>query len=107
MDNQTHQITSTDGPPVVIPMAVVKIDNIAIAGVAADMGNQIGKDIKQASPIPNTMVISQLAGAVGYVLSDASYEHPGHGLGGSPIKAGCAEKAIPNGIASLLSSRSQ
>jgi hypothetical protein len=105
VDNQTHQVVSTDGPPVVIPMSVIKINDIAIAAVAADMGNQIGKEIKQVSPIPNTMVVSQLAGAVGYILPDASYEHPGHGLGGSPVKAGCAEKAIPNGIASLLGAR--
>ena len=105
MNNQTHQITTTDGPQVEIALSVIKINDIAIAGVAADMGNQIGKEIKQASPVPNTMVVSQLAGAVGYILPDASYEHPGHGLGGSPIKAGCAEKAIPNGIASILSSR--
>jgi hypothetical protein len=103
MNNQTHQITTTDGPPVDIPISAIKINDIAIAGVAADIGNQIGREIKQASPVPNTMVVTQLAGAVGYILADASYEHPGHGLGGSPIKAGCAEKAIPNGIARLLS----
>ena len=103
MDNQTHQVSSTDGPPVTIPISVIKINDIAIAAISADMGNQIGKEIKQASPVPNTMVVSQLAGAVGYILSDASYQHPGHGLGGSPVKAGCAEKAIPDGIAKLLS----
>ena len=53
----------------------------------------------------DTMVISQVAGNIGYLLSDASDEHPGHGLGGSPVKAGCAEKAIPDGIAGLLGGR--
>jgi hypothetical protein len=102
MDDQTHQITSTDGPLVTIPLAAIKIGGIALAGVSADIGNQIGKEIKQASPVPNTMVISQMAGNVGYILSDASYAQPGHGLGGSPIKSGCAETAIPNAIAGLL-----
>lgn len=105
MNPQTHQVTTTDGPPVDIPFSTIKIDNIAIVGVAADIANQIGKEIKQSSSVPNTMVVSQLAGAIGYILSDASYEHPGHGLGGSPIKSGCAEKAIPSGIARLLASK--
>lgn len=105
MNPQTHEINRTDGTPVTIPLETIKIGDIALAGVSADIANQIGKEIKQASPVPNTMVISQVSGNVGYILSDASYEHPGHGLGGSPIKSGCAENAIPDGIAGLLGSK--
>ena len=42
------------------------------------------------------------SGSVGYILTDASYEHPGHGVMGSPLKPGCAEKAILDGLLSMI-----
>ena len=103
LDNKTGQITHQDGPAVTIPLATIKIGDMAIAAVGGDIGSAIGGEIRAASPVPHTMVTSQLAGAVGYLLPDASYEHPGHGLGGSPIKAGCVEKELPKAIAASLS----
>ena len=67
------------------------------------MGTKIGQEIRADSPVRNTIVISQLAGTVGYILPDDSYVHPGHGVGGSPLKPGCAERAIPKALAGLLS----
>jgi len=71
------------------------------------MGTKIGQEIRAASPVKNTILVSQLAGAIGYILPDASYEHPGHGVAGSPLKAGCAAKAVPEGIAALLSAHAK
>jgi hypothetical protein len=88
--------------PVVIRLSTVRIGDIAFAGVAGDMGTKIGQEIRAASPVKNTIVISQLAGAVGYIMPDDSYAHPGHGVSGSPLKAGCAEHSIPKGVAALL-----
>jgi neutral ceramidase len=107
VDNQTGQITKQDGPPVIIPLSAIRINDIGIVAVAGDIGSDIGKDIRAGSPVPNMIVTSQMAGAVGYILSDASYAHPGHGLAGSPLKEGCAEQALPQGIATLLSGGSK
>ena len=102
VDNQTHQITREDRPPVTIPLQTIRVGDIAFAGVGGDMGARIGQTIRADSPIKNTIVVSQLAGTVGYILPDESYLHPGHGIGGSSLKPGCAEQAIPKGIAGLL-----
>lgn len=104
MDPQTGQVTKQDTPAVNIPLATISFGDIAIAAIGGDVGADIGREIRAASPVPHLIVTTQLAGAVGYILPDASYEHPGHGLGGSPIKAGCAEKELPRGVADLLSS---
>jgi hypothetical protein len=48
------------------------------------------------------MLLTMLAGSVGYVLNDAAYAHPTHGVTGSPVKPGCATGAIAAGIARLL-----
>lgn len=106
-DNKTGQVTVTDTAPVTIPLQTIKIDDIAIAAVAGDLGAQFGREIRQASPVPHTVVATMLAGSVGYILPDASYEHPGHGLGGSPIKSGCAETVLPKGVADLLGGHSK
>jgi len=107
VDNQTHQVTLEDRPPVAIPVAAIRIGDIAFAAVGGDMGTKIGQEIRADSPVKNTILVSQLAGAIGYILPDASYEHPGHGVAGSPLKAGCAAKAVPEGIAALLSAHAK
>jgi hypothetical protein len=86
-----------------IPVSVVRIGDIALAGVGGDMGSDIGRQIKAATAQTHTIVISQMAGAVGYILADASYAHPGHGLMGSPVKAGCAGPALAGGVKRLIS----
>ena len=101
VDNQTGKAAAQDTPPVTIPVTLIRINDIAFAGVAGDVASDIGRAIRQSAPAPNTILTSMLAGAVGYILSDASYERPGHGLAGSPLKAGCAEHALVDGFAGL------
>ena len=90
-------------PPVQIPLAVIRINSIVLAGVAGDVGSEIGVKFKAASPLPDSTMITMTSGAIGYILSDASYEHPGHAVMGSPLKPGCAEKAVVQGLVDLIS----
>jgi hypothetical protein len=43
-----------------------------------------------------------LAGSVGYVLNDAAYAQPTHGVMGSPVRPGCATAALAGGLRQLL-----
>jgi hypothetical protein len=94
-------MVTEDTPPVTIPLTAIKINDIALVGIAGDVGSEIGKEIRAVSPNSKTMLITMLAGTVGYVLSDESYKHPGH-IRETRIKAGCAEHALPEGVAALL-----
>jgi hypothetical protein len=105
-DSQTGAVTIEERPPVAIPLSTIRMNDIAIAAVGGDVGSEIGKKIRADSPVPNTVVVTMLAGNVGYILPEASYAHPGH-VRESPLKAGCAEHAIPKGIADLLGVRSK
>lgn len=102
VDNKTGEITKQEAPAVAIPLAAIRINNIGIAAIGGDVGSDIGQQIRTAAGVPNMMVASQLAGTVGYILSDAAYEHPGHGISGSTLKEGCAGPALSKGIADLL-----
>jgi hypothetical protein len=106
LDSKTGQTTTEDTPPVIIPLSTIQINDIAFAAIGGDVGSEIGKKIREASPVPHTIVVTMLAGTVGYILSDASYAHPGH-VRESPLKPGCAEKALPEGISHLLSANSK
>ena len=88
-----------DTAPVRIPASVLRINDLAIAGIGADLASNIGQAIKAGTPARQTTVVSMLAGAVGYVLEDKAYEHPGHGAVGSPVKPGCAPTALPAAVA--------
>lgn len=102
-DPATGAASLVDHPPVTIHLQVVRIGDIALAGVGGDLGTAIGGAIKAASPVAHTTVVSQIAGTVGYILPDAAYVHPGHGLMGSLLKPGCAQSAIVGGLRPLLS----
>ena len=100
-DRQTGKITADDRPPVNIPVQTIRIGDITLAGVGGDLGSDIGRQIRAATPKSHTLVISQIAGSVGYILADPSYVHPGHGLMGSPLKPGCAGPSLAKAVARM------
>ena len=102
-NRETGKVEAEEKPPVEIPLSVIRINNIVLAGVAGDVGSEIGMKFKAASPLPDSTMITMTSGSIGYILSDANYEHPGHGVMGSPLKQGCAEKAVVQGLIDLIS----
>ena len=105
VDHATGAFTVEPHEPVSIPISAIRIGDIAFAGVGGDVGSSIGMSIKKGSPVANTTVVTMTAGAIGYILPDASYEHPGHGLMGSLLKSGCAEPALVSGLQSLIGAK--
>lgn len=101
-DPKTGLFSAESRPPVHIPLNMIRINDIALAGVGGDVASEIGMAFKAASPLPHSTFISMTAGSVGYILADSSYEHPGHGLMGSPLQPHCAEGAIVDGLVHLI-----
>ncbi|MBC2666003.1 neutral/alkaline non-lysosomal ceramidase N-terminal domain-containing protein [Novosphingobium flavum] len=93
-DQATGKVTTTATDPVAIPVALLKVGDFALAGVGADLGAALGKTIRAATPKRKTVLVSMIAGDVGYVLPDDSYPAMGHGVMGSPVKPGCAGPAL-------------
>ncbi|MFM2289512.1 MAG: hypothetical protein RL684_2655, partial [Pseudomonadota bacterium] len=102
VDQQTGKVTTEDRPPVDIPLATLRINDIVLAGVGGDVGTEIGQHLKAESPFRHTTMVTMAGDPVGYLLTDASYERPGHGIAGSPVKAGCADQAVVGGLLKLL-----
>ena len=98
-------------PLVKIPISIFRINDIALAGVGGDVASEIGQRFKKASPLAHTTFISMMAGDIGYILTDAIYEDKSlgenHGVGKSPLKSGCAEPAIIQGLLGLIGTDSK
>ncbi len=108
VDRATHKLIGIDDTaPVTIPVSVLRLNDIVLDGIGADLASDIGRSIKAASPAAQTSVLTMTAGAVGYVLNDAAYAHPTHGVMGSPVKPGCAAPALSTALNQILAKPAQ
>jgi hypothetical protein len=105
VDPMTGKVSTEDKPPVTIPLSMIRINDTVLVGVGGDVSSEIGQHFKAASPYKHSTMISMANGGLGYLLTDASYEHPGHGVMGSPVKPHCAERAIVDGLVQLIKSK--
>jgi neutral ceramidase len=102
LDPITKQISAESRPPVIIPLSMIRINDIVLAGVGGDVSSDMGVHFKTASPVAHSTMITMVGDSVGYVLSDASYEHPGHKLMKSTLAPHCADRAIVDGLVKLI-----
>ena len=101
-DKAAGQYTVTPLPPLGIPLSMIVIGNIAIGGVAGEPVSIIGQHFKQASPLPNTIIVNHAGPTIAYIPDDASYPLRTFEVRGSRLKEGCSEPAIINGLVELI-----
>lgn len=96
--------TYKDADPLDIRLGVLMIGDVAIAEVNAIPYSQIGLRIKKESPYAKTMLTARANGMsrAGYIPDDASYAHQIFSVLNSPVKPGCAETAIVDGLLDLM-----
>lgn len=96
--------TYEDGPPVNIRLGVLRIGDIALTSVDAEIYSEIAKRLKQESPMANTFMVTLADGMAnsGYVPNDTAFGALTFQVLGSRLKPGCAETAIVNGLLDLI-----
>ncbi len=96
--------TYKDAEPVEIKLGVLRIGDIAIGAVNAEVFNMIAQRLKKESPFSRTMMATLTNGMArsGYIPNDASYGMDTFEVLSSRLKPGCAESAIVNGILDLM-----
>ena len=97
--------TYKDGAPVNIRLGVLKVGDIAIGTVNAEVFNLIAQRLKKESPYARTMMATLTNGSAnsGYIPNDAAYGMYTFEVVSSRLQPGCAETAIVNGILDLMS----
>jgi hypothetical protein len=96
--------TYKDADPVEIKLGLLRIGDIAIGAVNAEVFNLIAQRLKKESPYAETMMATLTNGMArsGYIPNDAAYGMDTFEVISSRLKPGCAESAIVNGILDLM-----
>ena len=100
--------TYKDGPPVDIRLGLLRVGDVMIAGVNAEVFNPIAQRLKRESPYKATMMATLTNGSArsGYIPDDASFGKNTFEVLSSRLKPGCAEASIVNGLLGLMAQSS-
>ncbi len=95
--------TGTPGP-VDIRLGVLRVGDVTIGAVNAEVFNPIAQRLKRESPYKATMMATLTNGSArsGYIPDDASFGKQTFEVLSSRLQPGCAESAIVNGLLDLM-----
>jgi hypothetical protein len=93
-----------DDDPVIIPLKLVMINDIAVAGVSGEVFTEIGQHLKHDSLFDRTIMVTVMPNGVGYIPTDKAYLLPSEKAVGNRIKPGCAEPAMVSEFQSMMKS---
>jgi neutral ceramidase len=96
--------TYKDGPPVEIRLGLLRLGEVMIGAVNAEVFSPIAQRLKQESPYKATMMATLTNGSArsGYIPDDESFGKYTFEVLSSRLKPGCAESAIVDGILGLI-----
>ena len=96
--------TYRDAAPVAIRLGLLRIGDVMIGAVNAEVFNPIAQRLKRESPFKATMMTTLTNGSArsGYIPDDESYGKYTFEVLSSRLKPGCAETAIVNGLLGLI-----
>lgn len=96
--------TYEDADPIDLQLSLLKIGDVVIGGVDAEIFTLIAQRFKEESPYKNTMMATLTDGAApsGYIPNDAAYNQYTFEVLSSRLKPGCAETAIVDGLLDLI-----
>ncbi len=92
-----------DADPVPLKLSMLRIGDVTIGGVDAEVFNPIAQRFKRESSEKDTMMVTLTDGMApsGYIPNDAAYGQYTFEVLSSRLKPGCAEDAIVNGLLDL------
>jgi neutral ceramidase len=96
------EIRFVDAEPVDIRLSLIRIGDVAFAGVSGEVLTGIGTRLKKQSRLPATIMVTHANGSSGYLPDDAAYEQVSYEIMTARVKRGCAETAIVNGLAEMM-----
>ena len=98
------QVKMIDGDPVTIPLSLLMINDIAIAGVSGEVFTEIGEHLKQDSLFDRTFMVTMLTNGVGYIPTDKAFLLPSEKAITNRLKPGCAEPSMIGGFQQMMKS---
>ncbi len=100
-NRRDREIKFVDANPVEIRLSLLRIGDVALAGVSGEVLTMIGARLKKELG-PKTVMITHCNGSSGYIPDDAAYDQVSYEIMTARVKRGCAENAIVKGFAGLM-----
>lgn len=96
--------TYVDAPPIPLRLSLLRLGDIAIGGVDAEVFTLIAQRLKRESPLKHTLMVTLTNGMApsGYIPNDAAFGYDTFEVVSSNLKPGCAETAIVDGLLDLI-----
>jgi len=96
--------TYVEAPPVPIRLSLLRLGDVAIGGVDAEVFTLIAQRLKRESPLKHTLMVTLTNGMApsGYIPNDAAFGYDTFEVVSSNLKPGCAETAIVDGLLDLI-----
>jgi neutral ceramidase len=97
--------TWEDTEPVSIRLSLLRIGDIALAGVSGEVLTMINEHLKTEISSGHIVMLTHANGSSGYIPDDAAFAQVSYEITASHLKPGCAENAIVNGFAKMMAQR--
>jgi neutral ceramidase len=96
--------TYKEGNPVEIRLGLLRVGDVMIGAVNAEVFNSIAQRLKRESPYKATMMVTLTNGAArsGYIPDDTSFGKNTFEVLSSRLQPGCAESSIVRGLLDLM-----
>ena len=96
--------TYVDADPVPIRLSLLRIGDVALGGVDAEVFTAIAQRFKRDSPIKHSLMVTLTNGMApsGYVPDDVAFGYNTFEVISSRLEPGCAESAIAEGLLDLI-----
>jgi hypothetical protein len=93
-----------DADAIPIRLSLLKLGDVALGGVNAEIFTAIALRLKRESPLKHTMMVTLTNGMApsGYIPDDAAFGYNTFEVVSSLLKPGCAETAITEGLLDLI-----
>jgi len=98
--------TYQPGPQIDVPVVLMRIGDIMLVGLQAELAASVGAQIKANSPFPHTIVVTMVDGGAKYMPDSKSYERFTYEARNSRYARGAAELTA-SGIDDLLKQMKQ
>lgn len=96
------KVEMVDGDPITIPLHLLMINDIAFAGVAAEVFAEIGIHVKEQSLFDRTIMVTIMPDKVGYIPTDAAFLLPTEKALSNRFKPGYAEPAMIDALNKMM-----
>jgi neutral ceramidase len=96
--------TYVDADPIPIRLSLLRLGDVALAAVDAEVFTAIAQRLKHESPLKHTMMVTLTNGVAssGYIPHDAAFGYDTFEVVSSRLKPGCAESSITEGLLDLI-----